>query len=121
MENVISTLLLRNLTDVFGEGDPARRRAAIAELYTEDSVVLLPHGRFDGHPALDRIAGELRDGHPAFVYTPHGQPQAVQNSGRVAWGSGLPGQPPAYTGIDVIVEREGKIAALYVFLDSPPV
>jgi hypothetical protein len=30
----ITDLMLRNLADVFGEGDPARRRAAIAELWT---------------------------------------------------------------------------------------
>ena len=29
----ISTLLIRNLHDVFGEGDPARRRTAIDEIY----------------------------------------------------------------------------------------
>jgi len=34
----ISTLLTRNLHDVFGENDPARRRAAIAEIFTEDGV-----------------------------------------------------------------------------------
>ena len=33
----ISTLLTRNLHDVFGENDPARRRAAIDEIFTEDS------------------------------------------------------------------------------------
>ena len=34
----IATLLTRNLHDVFGENDPARRRAAIAEIFTEDCV-----------------------------------------------------------------------------------
>ena len=34
----ISTLLTRNLQDVFGENDPARRRVAIDEIYTEDGV-----------------------------------------------------------------------------------
>ena len=34
----IETLLNRNLPEVFGEGDPARRRAAIQELYTDDCV-----------------------------------------------------------------------------------
>jgi hypothetical protein len=29
----ISTLLLRNLDDVFGENDPARRRKAIDEIF----------------------------------------------------------------------------------------
>lgn len=117
----ISTLLLRNLKEVFGEADASRRQAAIAELYAEDSVVILPHGIFEGHAALDKIAGELRAGHPSFVYLPHSQPQATQHAGRLAWGSGPAGEPPAYTGIDVIVERDGKIAQLLVFLDSPHV
>jgi hypothetical protein len=32
----LSTLLVRNPHDVFGEGDPSRRRAAIDEMFTED-------------------------------------------------------------------------------------
>jgi hypothetical protein len=35
MPDIIETLLLRNLQEVFGEGDPTRRRAAIEKLYTE--------------------------------------------------------------------------------------
>ena len=38
----ISTLLIRNLRDVFGENDPARRRAAIEEMWTEDGVFYDP-------------------------------------------------------------------------------
>ena len=30
------------------------------------------------------------------------------------------GEKPDYTGLDVIIVRDGKIAALYVFLDSMP-
>jgi len=41
MSNIIETLLLRNLQEVFGEGDSERRRSAIEELYTEDCVVNL--------------------------------------------------------------------------------
>jgi hypothetical protein len=120
MSDIIETLLLRNLQEVFGEGDPTRRRAAIERLYTEDCTVLLPIGRYVGGAALDQIAGELRASHPSFVYTPHRPPQAVQDAGRLAWGSGPAGEPPRYTGLDVIVVRDGRIAALYVFLDSPP-
>jgi hypothetical protein len=39
----ISTLLIQNLQDVFGEGDPQRRRAAIDEIYTEDVVFYDPN------------------------------------------------------------------------------
>jgi hypothetical protein len=121
MSDIIETLLQRNLQEVFGEGDSTRRRAAIAELYTEDCTVFLSIGRYVGHAALDRIADELRASHPSFVYTPHSRPQAVQDGGRLAWGSGPARQPPSYTGLDVITVRNGKIATLYVFLDGPPV
>jgi hypothetical protein len=51
------------------------------------------------------------------VYTPHGEPQALHNGGFLAWGSGPKGTAPEYTGLDFIVVRDGKIAALYVFLN----
>jgi hypothetical protein len=113
----IIELLYRNLQEVFGEGDPARRRAAIEEFYTEDCVLYVPDGVLVGHDALDKFAGELRATHPHFAYTPQGQAQALHNGGIVAWGSGPKGEPPVYTGLDVVVVRESKIAALYVFLN----
>jgi len=70
MSYSISTLLTRNLQDVFGENDPARRRSAIDEVFTEDCVF------------------------------------------------GRPGEPPAYAGTDLIVARDGRIAALYLFFDK---
>ena len=62
----ISTLLLRNLLDVFGEGDPQRRRAAIDEIWTEDGVFYDPSKNvYRGRDEIDRIAGVLRATHPA--------------------------------------------------------
>ena len=110
-------LLSRNLQEVFGEGDAGRRRAAVEAFYTDDCVLYVPDDVFVGHDALDKFAGELRATHPHFVYTPHGEPQALHNGGILAWGSGPKGEPPEYTGLDVAVVREGKIAALYVFLN----
>jgi len=118
--NGIETLLIRNLPEVFGQADPARRRSAIEELYTEDCVLYAPPGTFTGRDALDKFAGDLRAMHPHFVYTAHGAPQVLHNSGRLAWGSGPKGGTPAYTGVDFIIVRDGKIAALYVYLDSAP-
>ena len=118
--SAIETLLDRNLPEVFGEGDPARRRSAIQELYTEDCVLYVPPGTFVGHDALDKFAGDLRATHPNYVYTPHGAPQVLHNSGRLAWGSGQKCGAPQYTGVDFIIARDGKIEALYVYLDAPP-
>src|ERR1700760_3562898 len=116
----IETLLNRNLQEVFGEGDPARRKAAISKLYTEDCVLYVPPGIFVGRGALDKFAGDLRAKHPHYVYTPHGVPQVLHNSARLAWGSGPKGETPVYTGVDFTIVRDGKIATLYVYLDSAP-
>jgi ketosteroid isomerase-like protein len=42
----------------------------------------------------------------------------LHNAGRLAWGSGPRGAAFEYTGWDVLIVRDGKIAALYVFLDE---
>jgi SnoaL-like domain len=117
MAERIIQLLYRNLREVFGEGDAARRRAAIDEFYTDDCVLYVPPGVFVGHEALDKFAGDLRATHPHFVYTPLRAAQAVHNAGILGWGSGPRGGAPDYTGLDVIIVRDGRIAALYVFLN----
>ncbi len=119
MSHTISTLLLRNLGDVFGEADPARRRAAIDELFLEDAVFYDPMGGvFRGRDEIDRIAGVVKATHPDFQYQPLSPPEEVGDGGRVAWVSGSPGKPPEYAGTDFIVAREGKIAAVYLFFDK---
>jgi SnoaL-like domain len=113
----IIELLHRNLQEVFGEGDATRRRAAIDEFYTGDCVLYVPPGAFVGRDALDKFAGDLRATHPHFVYTPHGEAQVLHNAGILAWGSGPRDEVPDYTGLDFIIVRDGRIAALYVFLN----
>ena len=46
--------------------------------------------------------------------------QVIEGAARVHWGFNPPGQPPAVTGLDVIVVRDGRIAALTAFLDPRP-
>jgi hypothetical protein len=121
MSNSISTLLLRNLSDVFGENDPVRRRAAIDEIFCEDAVFYDPQGGiFRGRDEIDRIAGELRATHLDFRYQPTADPEETGNGGRVRWVEGRPGEAPAYAGTDFIIARNGRIAALYLFFDKLP-
>jgi len=82
----ISTLLTRNLHDVFGGSDPARRRAAIDEIFTEDCVFYEPSGRvYRGRDEIDRVAATLRAMHPDFRYQPIAEPEELGNAGRVKW------------------------------------
>jgi SnoaL-like domain len=116
----ISTLLTRNLTDVFGENDPARRRAAINEIFTEDCVFYEPAGVHHGRNEIDRVARELRASHPDFRYQPITPPEELGNAGRVRWVEGRPSEAPAYAGTDFIIARDGRIAAIYLFFDKLP-
>ena len=117
----VSTLLTRNLHDVFGENDPARRRAAVDEIFTEDCVFYDPsRGVYRGRDEIDRIAGAIRATHPDFRYQPIAKPEELGDGGRVKWVSGRPGEAPAYAGTDFIIARDGRIAALYLFFDELP-
>jgi hypothetical protein len=114
----ILTLLTRNLHDVFGENDPARRRAAIDEIFTEDCVFYEPRGVYHGRDEIDCIAGRIKATHPDFRYQPIAEPEEVGNGGRIQWVSGRPGEAPAYAGTDFIIAQDGRIAALYLFFDK---
>jgi SnoaL-like domain len=117
----ISTLLLRNLKDVFGENDPVRRRAAMDEIYNEDVVFYDPNkGAYRGRDEIDRIAGAIKATHPDFNYQPTAEPEEVGDGGRVPWVSGRPGEKPEYAGTDFIIARDGRIAAIYLFFDKMP-
>jgi hypothetical protein len=121
MTHTISTLLLRNLNDVFGENDPLRRRSAVDEIFHEDAVFYDPRsGVYRGRDEIHRIAGVIKATHPDFQYQPITPPEETGDSGRVRWVSGVPGQAPLYAGTDFIIAREGKIEAVYLFFDELP-
>src|SRR5260370_14566020 len=97
MSYSISTLLTRNLHDVFGENDPSRRRAAIDEIFTEDCVFYDPKGGvYRGRDEIDRIAGAVNAIHPDFRYQPIAEPEEVGNGGRRHKGSLTPLDAPSY-------------------------
>jgi hypothetical protein len=121
MSYTISTLLLRNLDDVFGQMDPLRRRAAIDEIFHEDAVFHDPSGGiYRGRDEIDRIAGVIKAAHPDFRFQLISPPEEVGDGGRVRWVEGSPGKPPAIAGTDFIIARDGKINAIYLFFDEIP-
>ena len=116
MSYSISTLLTRNLHDVFGESDPARRRAAINEIFTEDCVFYDPgKGVYRGRDEIDRVAGAIKATHPDFRYQLIAELEELGNAGRVRWVSSRPGEAPAYARTDFLIARDGRIAAVSLF------
>jgi hypothetical protein len=120
MSYSISTLLTRNLHDVFGENDPARRRAAIDENFAEDCVFHEPKGVYRGRNEIDRVAGSIKATHPDFRYQSIAGPEELGNGGRILWVSGRPRDAPAYAGTDFVIAQDGRIAAVNLFFDKLP-
>ena len=120
MSYSISTLLTRNLHDVFDQNDPTRRRAAIDEIFTEDCVFHELNGVYYGRDEIDHVAGKIKATHPDFRYQVIAEPEELGDGGRVRWVSGRPGEAPAYAGTDFIIALNGRIAAVYLFFDKLP-
>ncbi len=121
MTQDIATLIERNLHGIFGEGDEALRRATAAEIYADDAIFVEPHGIYRGPAEIVRIAGVIRATHPSFRYEIIAPVEVLPGDiARAKWISGTPGEAPAYAGTDVVVARDGKIAAIYMFFDGLP-
>jgi len=119
MSYSISTLLTRTVHDAFGENDPARRRAGIDEIFTEDCVLYEP-----GAPtmaATRSIAWRVRSRLLTLTFDISQLP-SLKNwaKGRVHWVSARPGEAPDSAGTDFIITRDGRIAAIYLVFDKRP-
>lgn len=118
MPSAIQKLMIDNLHRVFGERDPEKRRAAIAEIVADDVVFSDPEGVVVGAEAVDAKIDELLAGAPGFVFTETGPVRESQDLGLLTWGFGPEGEPPVVTGIDVATVVDGRIATLHTILTN---
>ena len=114
----IRELLLLNLFAVFSERDPDRRLKAIVANYTEDVVWSDSEATTHGHEDLNEGAQRLLDRTPDFVFTAAGPVHVLRDLGYLAFNYGVVEQPPASSGYDVALVRDGRIAALYTLLNG---
>lgn len=119
MTHTVETLILENIHGIFGEHDPQKRRAKIASLWAEDGVFIVPEGRYDGHSGIERAAAGFIGQFPTFIFTERGEVQSYSGVGMVPWAYGPSGAEAVLTGIDVLVMKGDRIAAVYVFHDPP--
>jgi hypothetical protein len=111
-------LMQANAARVFSERDPVRRLNAIGELYMSDAVLTEPERVAKGHAAIsDAVTELLSKLPPTFAFTAIGPAVGHHGVGRLLWKAGPPDGPWAVTGMDIAHFRDGRIQALYVFLD----
>jgi len=106
--------LERNLFEVSGQPDSARRAVAIAEIYTVNCTFFEAGERIVGREALNvKIQRKLPD--LCFARKDLLKRTTI---GRLQWHLGPAGVPPVVTGMDVAIFEHGRIRALYTFLDK---
>jgi SnoaL-like domain len=119
MSKALADLMERNLFEVFGQMNSARRAATIDELYTEDCTFFEAEGQISGRDALNAKVESIRKNAPGFVFRAVGPAQVNHDLGRLRWQLGPAGAPPVVTGTDIAIFEHEKIRALYTFLDEP--
>jgi hypothetical protein len=112
----IRELLLENLFEVFNVRDPELRLEAIRRNYTDDVVWTDPDRTTHGHEEMNEQAQKLLDRMPGFVFRAAGPVHVSRDLGLLAFIVGPQEQPPAATGIDVALVRDGRIAVLHTLL-----
>ena len=113
-------LLRANMARVFNERDAERRLAAVRELYADEATLYEPQTAVSGHEAISGAVGELLATLPPdMTFTPTGAEGSHHGLAFARWQGGPADGPAVVTGMDVAHYAEGRITALYVFLDAP--
>lgn len=97
---------------------PERRSKAISANYTDDVIWTDPDGTTQGRQALNERAQKLIDRSPHFVFSAAGPVHVSRDLGLLAFNLGVPERPPAVSGIDVALVRDGRIAVLHTILTA---
>ena len=119
MSDTLADLMLRNLSEVFGERHSERRMAAIKNLYSEDAVFFEAERRFEGRQTISDAVATFQASFPAeFKFSAVAPPARNHEVGRLFWRLDPAGSPPVANGMDVTRFKDGRIHSLYAFLND---
>lgn len=119
MEQSVERIIERNLLEIFNGREADSRRATIDELWDKDVVFIDPDCVHEGVERINAVAELLFTQFEGYVFSVRGPGQSIHGVGRLPWSYGPPGDPQRITGTDVGVTKDGKLTALYVFIDPP--
>jgi uncharacterized protein (TIGR02246 family) len=105
----------------WNQTDPAARRAAVADLFTEDARYTDPLADVTGRDAIEAAIAAVQAQFPGFVFRLAGPVDAHHDQVRFTWHLGPEGQEAPIVGFDVAVtDGDGRIRAVLGFLDRVP-
>ncbi len=122
MSHSISTLLIRNLSEICRGKRPHAPSRCPRRALARVGVFYDPNkGVFRGRDERSIPVRGHTQGYSILTFN-ISRSLSRRNwamAGTVRWVSGTPGQAPAYGGTDFLIARDGRIAALYLFSKLP--
>ena len=116
------TELANRYLAVWNEPDAEKRRAAIAELWTEDGGYTDPLVAVKGHDGIEAVVSGAREQFPGFAFSLLGVVDGHHDVARFQWGLASEGAAePVVIGFDVaVVAEDGRLRTVLGFLDKVP-
>lgn len=107
---------------VWNEKDAGERARALGELFAEDCSYTDPLADVRGHAGLTAVIEGVRGQFPGFALRLAGSVDAHHNTARFTWELAPEGGGEApVVGFDVVTtDEQGRIRAVYGFLDRVP-
>lgn len=105
---------------LWNETDPKRRRALLAESWTEDATYADPLIQRAGHSEINDLIATVQARFPGFRFALAGPVDGHGQHLRFSWTLGPDGGAPVIEGTDFARAEAGRLKAVTGFLDRVP-
>ena len=106
---------------IWNERDADKRRALIAQTWTEDATYVDPVMRGQGHAGIDAMIAGAQAQFPGFRFSALGAADAHNDRLRFRWSAGPEGGATIIDGADyAMLAPDGRLASVCGFLDRVP-
>lgn len=112
--------IARRYIDLWNEASPQRRRALMADLWTETGTYLDPLMQGQGHDQIDALIAGVHSQFPGFRFSLVGTPGGYGNQVRFSWQLGPEGSDGPIKGTDFATLENGCFKTVIGFLDQVP-
>lgn len=107
--------------DTWNETDPARRKAALSALYTDQATYTDPQAELNGIGEIDAFIASTQGLFPGLEFALAGPVDSHHNLTRFTWQAGPAGaNEPMIVGFDVLVTEAGRVREVCGFIDKAP-
>jgi hypothetical protein len=112
--------LAEDYISLWNETNGGRRRALLADTWTQGAVYVDPLMKGVGHGEIDALISAVQLRFPAYAFTLLGAADGYADVARFSWALGPNGGDVVIKGTDFIRREGDKIAAVTGFLDLVP-